>query len=85
VSGRAAALNDNPVIIELLDDNGAVIAGREMRIDPPPAGEPYMPFVIELDVQVSQITQARLVIRQESAGSIPGTVALNSAAITVLP
>ncbi|MCE5209249.1 MAG: hypothetical protein LLG42_13180 [Chloroflexi bacterium] len=85
VSGRVAALNNNPVIIELLDENGAILVKRELHLDPPSAGETYTPFVIALAFDVDQQTQARLSMRQESNNRIPGTIALSSVAITLLP
>lgn len=85
VSGRAAPLNNNPVIIELLDEDGEVLAQKEMLLDAPANDEPYTPFLTELEVRVTRQVNARLVIRQESANRIPGTIALTSVAVLLKP
>lgn len=85
VSGRAAPLNKNPVLIELLDENGAVLAKCELNLEKPLPDETYTHFVIDLDYSVVRQTLARLVIRQESDNRIQGTIALSSAAVTLLP
>ena len=85
VSGRAVSVNTNPILIELQDEDGDVIARREMLLDAPAPGETYTPFVSELEINITRQINARLVIRQESSNGIVGTIALSSVAVTLQP
>ncbi len=85
VSGRAAPLNSNPLIIELVDENGEILASRSFQVEMPEENRTYTAFVIELPYVVLNETQARLSIRQESDNRLPGTIALASTAVRLLP
>ncbi len=84
VSGRAAPLNSNPLIIELVDETEKTgiqkFSGGNAR-----RNRTYTAFVIELPYVVLNETQARLSIRQESDNRLPGTIALASTAVRLLP
>ncbi len=85
LSGRAAPLNGNPLIIELLGEDGEVLVSRQIQVDMPTGEQTYAAFVVELPYTVSAETQARLSIRQESDNRLPGTIALTSIAVSLLP
>jgi hypothetical protein len=62
-----------------------VISSRKLEIEAPEDTQTYEPFTVELRFAVSEETDARLVIRQESDNNIPGTIALSSVAVTLYP
>lgn len=84
VHGLARPLNDSPLLIELVNEQRAVIIQKQVIV-PPPTGElSHTPFTVEIPYQVSDLTPVRLTIRQEGS-RIPGTVALVSRLITLAP
>jgi hypothetical protein len=85
VSGMIRPVNENPVIFELIDTAGRVIAASEMIIAPPSGDFSHTPFQLGIPYRVNQSTPARLVLRQESDGRISGTVALWSMVLTLEP
>jgi hypothetical protein len=85
IRGLVRPVNDRPIILELLDEQGKVLSNAELNI-PLPSGElSHNPFSIDLAYKVSAPIHARLVIRQESANRIPGTIALWSVPINLEP
>ena len=85
ISGRASVMNDTPLIVELLNERGEVIASRTLQLAASTDRQTYTAFVVELSYTVSVQTRARLSIRQESDNEIQGTVALSSVAVILLP
>jgi hypothetical protein len=85
VNGLIRPVNETPVIFELIDPTGRVIASSQMIIDPPSGDLSHTPFQIGIPYRVTASTSARLVLRQESDGRIPGTVALWSMLLTLEP
>jgi hypothetical protein len=85
VNGLIRPVNGTPVIFELIDPAGSVIASSQMIIDPPSGDLSHTPFQIGIPYRVSASTSTRLVLRQESDGRIPGTVALWSMLLTLEP
>jgi hypothetical protein len=85
VNGLIRPVNETPVIFELIDPTGSVIASSQMIIDPPSGDLSHTPFQIGIPYRVTASTSARLVLRQESDGRIPGTVALWSMLLTLEP
>ena len=85
ITALARPVNENPLIVELLDEQGAVLASESLELIFPTGDLSHTPFDVVLPYAVSQSTNARLVFRQESAGRIPGTVALTSLELSLQP
>lgn len=85
VSALVRPVNDNPLIMELVDEKGAVIGSTSLDLVFPTGTLSHTPLDVTLSYTVTQSTQARLVLRQESTGRIPGTVALFSLELTLQP
>jgi hypothetical protein len=85
VSGIIRPVNDTPVIFELIDTAGRVVGAAETEISPPSGDYSHTPFRIGIPYQVSTSTPVRLVLRQQSDGRIPGTIALWSRVISLEP
>ncbi len=85
VRGLVRPVNANPVIFELLDEQGQVLSSGKLNIGMPSGVLSHTPFEIDLAYKVPKSTQARLVVRQESASRIPGTVELWSVPVLLEP
>lgn len=85
LTALARPVNPSPVIFELIDETGKVIAVNSRVVDSPSGDLSHTPFTIDIPYQVSDITPVRLSIRQESANRIPGTVALISLPLILAP
>ncbi len=85
VEGLARPLNDQPLIIEIIDEQGNTVGSGEVAVEQPSALQPYMPFTLELPYSVSKWTRVRFSARQESATRIPGTIWLTSFLMYVEP
>lgn len=85
VNALVRPVNDNPLILELLDEQGTVIGSTSLELIYPTGDLSHTPFDVAISYTVSQATHARLVLRQESTGRIPGTVALSSIELTLEP
>ncbi len=85
VSGLARPVNDSPVILEVLDEQNKSIAISLINVPAPTGDLSHTPFEVFIPYKVSAATPVRLVIRQESTGRIPGTVALSSMTLTLEP
>lgn len=84
LQGLARPVNASPLIIELVTEQNTVLAGTLITVAPPSGALSHTPFTVELPYKVSGPVPVRLVIRQEGS-RIPGTVALNSIALTLRP
>lgn len=85
VRGLIRPVNVNPVLLELLDEKGQLLANASLKIDLPSGVLSHNPFSADLTYKVSGPTHARLVLRQESTDRIPGTVALWSIPVLLNP
>ncbi len=85
VRGLVRPVNANPVIIELLNEQNQVISSGKLSIAMPSGVLSHTPFEIDLAYSVTQTVKGRLVVRQESANRIPGTVALWSVPVLLEP
>jgi hypothetical protein len=85
VRGLARPVNQNPVFLELLDEQGQVLSSAQLKIELPSGSLSHNPFEADLEYQVAGPLKARLSIRQESASRIPGTVALWSVPVNLEP
>ncbi len=85
VRGIARILNKNPLLFDCIDDQGNLIASGEVTIHASSDGISHIPFEAYLPYQVTDATNVRLSIRQESASRLPGTISLSSFEITLAP
>jgi hypothetical protein len=85
VSGLIRPVNGTQVIFELIDTAGRVVGSAQMTVSPPEGDFSHTPFQIAVPYSVSAATPVRLVLRQESDGRIPGTIALWSMLVTLEP
>lgn len=85
VRGLARPVNNNPVLFELVDEKNALIASGKLTIPMPSGNISHNPFAIDLPYSVKEPVRARLVVRQDSASRIPGTVALWSVPVLLQP
>jgi hypothetical protein len=78
-------VNPSPVIFELIAEGGQVVGSYTLDAPVPLEGHTHAAVYVNIPFSVTAETSARLVIRQESVGRIPGTVALTSIALGLLP
>lgn len=85
VNGLVKPVNPTPLIFELIDESGQLVGSTQLN---PPAiqeGQTHAPFTVAIPYRVNSGTNARLIIRQESVGRIPGTVAMTSVQVSLNP
>jgi len=85
VSGLARILSTNPIIVECISQDGVVISREEIPVHAPSDEFSHIPFDVFVPYEVSESTNVRLTIRQESDGRIPGTISLTSFEIILAP
>ena len=85
IRGLARPVNEKPVILELLDEQGQILANGQLQIALPSGELSHTPFSIDLAYKIAAPMHGRLVIRQESANRIPGTVAMWSIPVNLEP
>lgn len=85
VKGLARILSATPIIIECIDTEGNVITDAKIEMEAPNQILSHIPFEAYLPYSVETSTNVRLVVRQESASRLPGTIYLYSFEITLEP
>lgn len=85
ITGLARPVNNTPIIFELVNEQNQVINSGSLTVPMPSGVLSHNPFEFELGYTVKQPVRARLVVRQESANRIPGTVALWSVPVLLQP
>ena len=85
VNGLARPFNDNPIIFELIDETRNVIGSWEQVIPQPEGNLSHTPFTVQIPYIVYSTTPVRLTIRQESASTIPGNLAITSMQLILEP
>jgi len=83
--GLARTLNTNPIIIECIDPDGNILCEAQVEIEAPNQVLSHIPFQAYLPYSVTESTNVRLTLRQESASRLPGTIYLVSYEITLDP
>ncbi len=78
VEGLICPVSSQPLIIEIIDEEGNLVGSGEAEFEQPSALQPYVPFKTLVTYSVPKWTRVRLTARQESASRIPGTVWLTS-------
>lgn len=84
IEGLARPVNDSPLLIELVSENGSAVATKQLLIPPPTGDLSHTPFTVHIPYKVNGPTRVRLTLRQEGS-RIPGTVALVSQTIILEP
>ncbi len=85
VSGLARPVNDSPIILEVFNEQNQSIAISAISVPAPTGDLSHTPFEVFIPYEVKAVTPVRLVIRQDSTGRIPGTVALTSMTLSLGP
>ena len=86
VSGLADPLSSNPLVLELIDEEGNVLGTAQVEVAEPSGDLSHTPFGVAIPYRVENaLIPVRLTLRQESDGRIPGTVALSSMEIVLGP
>jgi hypothetical protein len=84
ISGLARPVNDSPIQVECIAEDGRVMAAGTLIVAQPSGDQSHTPFLLEVPYVVDGPTPVRLTFRQ--AGSrIPGIVALSSMLIVLGP
>jgi len=84
IEGLARPINDSPLLIELINENGLTLTTKQLHVAAPSGALSHTPFTVQIAYKVNDPTPVRMVIRQEGS-RIPGTVALSSQVIVLLP
>ena len=86
VAGLANPVSSNPLMLELIDEEGNVVGSQEIPIVEPTGDLSHTPFGVGIPYVLKEpMTPVRLILRQESDGRIPGTVALSSIELMLIP
>jgi len=85
MDGAARVINDQPLIVELIDEKGAIVGSGEVLVSQPSAALVHVPFQLSVSYTVTHRTRVRLSVRQESATRIPGTVWMSSSILFLDP
>jgi len=85
VQGQIQPVNNSPVIFELVDGGGNIVGTTRINAPKVEDGQTHAQFNAAVPYKVDAATDVRLIIRQESAGRIPGTVALTSERLVLAP
>jgi hypothetical protein len=85
VEGFAHPYNLNPVIIELIKENGAILATQIVPIKAPAASANYTTFSTDITYKVFETTPVRMTIRQMMDHPPYLDLALSSITITLKP
>jgi hypothetical protein len=85
IVGLARPVNDRPILIELINEEGSTVGSKQITADPPGGDLSHTPFEVEIPYSITGITPVRLTLRQESSNRIPGTIALTSMQIILAP
>ena len=85
LSGKAAPFNENPIIVEIIGENGEVLSSREITIPMPTGDMTHTPFAVEIQYAVAGETAALIRMKQESDSRLPGVISLSSVAVTLYP
>jgi hypothetical protein len=85
LSGYAHAFSTAPLVIELIKENGGVVASKQISISVPAAGQNYAAFALDLPYYVSEATPVRISLRQGNDHAPLMDLALSSQLVTLQP
>lgn len=83
VEGMARPFTKQPLQLELITEQGAVVGVKQVFLTPSLDGK-YVPFSVVIPYSVTQARGVRLVIHQDGE-HIPGVIALNSLTLFLKP
>lgn len=85
VTGWLRPVNTSPLIADLVDTKGVVLASRSMPVTLIDSQQEYVPFALEIPYLVQFETRVRLTIHQDSDNRLPGVIQLNSLTLVLNP
>jgi len=85
VDGAARVVNDQPLVIELINEEGAIVGSAEVLVSQPSDTLVHVPFQVSVLYTVTHRTRVRMSMRQESATRISGTVWMSSTILFLDP
>jgi hypothetical protein len=85
LNGYAHAFSSAPLIIELIKENGGVVASKQINLAAPADGQNYSAFAVDLAYTVSESTPVRISLRQGNDHAPLVDLALSSQLITLQP
>lgn len=85
VEGAAHPFSSQPLIVELIDTEGRVLASSQLILPELPAGADYVPFALDVPYQVSSRTPVRLTLRQVDSHPAGVDLALSSLPVFLDP
>jgi hypothetical protein len=83
VDGEFLSFNDQPILIELINESGFVISTKSIQLQPE-SGDRFVSFKIDIPYQVDNNTPIRLTISQKDE-RIPGDLYVYSQLIVIEP
>ncbi|GAP08392.1 hypothetical protein ATHL_03294 [Anaerolinea thermolimosa] len=84
VSGLARPVNESPIVVECIAEDGRVVASQQFTVAPPGGDQSHTPFLLEIPYRVESPTPVRLTFYQEDP-RIPGLAALASMQVVLEP
>ena len=85
LEGVARPINSQPVIFELLNEDGTVLETKILQIESPSGPLSHTPFTLDIPYTFNAPSRVLLTMRQVSDGRIPGTIALSSLPLRLEP
>jgi len=85
VTGAMRPVNNNPLVLQLIDEQGVVVGESEIPATQPSDASPQVPFQTTINYTVSHRVRVRLTLSQASDGRIPGTAWLSSSILFLDP
>lgn len=85
INGAVRPVNNNPLILQLVDEKGNLVGSSEVQVTQPSDAVTHVPFQASFAYTVDHRVRARLTLSQASAGRIPGTVWLSSSILFLDP
>lgn len=85
VTGWLRPVNTSPLILDLVDTKGVVVASQAMPVTLVDSQQAYTPFTVGIPYSVLSETRVRLTVHQDSDNRLPGVIALNSLELVIRP
>jgi hypothetical protein len=85
LTGYAHPFSQAPLIVELIKDNGSIVASKQIKIAAPDPGQNYAAFSFDLSYSVSEATSVRISLRQGADHAPLIDLALSSQLVTLQP
>jgi hypothetical protein len=85
LTGYAHPFSQAPLIVELIKENGGIVASKQLKIAAPDPGQSYANFSLDLPYAVSAATPVRISLRQGNDQAPFVDLALSSELVTLQP